>query len=277
MSIQEVSGRLVDAVMKNDVEAARDCLRAGASPDVFLNTSEGDFQQCSPLMIASIKNNATMIDLLLMYDADVNWMNRYGATALIYAAEGKKANAAEALLAKGADPNLTKNWGGTPLHWAARHGETKLCKLLLRFGADASIKNEKGQTAGGWAEKDGHKALANYLDHAANSWEKNPGNENSIVHRTLPAPDTGVTYIFNFSAMTMSKLTKDFESGKLTTAEMAFSDPAAEKDVITAAAKKFKELGGKLNEALFSRSLHTVTPFSHVPRYRRSINRRKPS
>lgn len=277
MSVQEMSGKLVDAVMKNDVEAARDCLRAGASPDVFLNTAEGEFQQCSPLMIAAIKNNAVMIDLLVMHKADVNWVNRYGATALIYAAEQKNGNAVEALLAKGADPNLTKNWGGTALHWAARHGEMKICKLLLRFGADASLKNDKGQTAGGWAEKDGHRALADYLDHAANSWTKNPGNENGIVHRTLPAPDTGVTYIFNFSAMTLSKTHKDFESGSSNHTEMHFSDPAAEKDVITAAAKKFKEQGGKLNEALFSRALHTITPFSHVPRYRRNVNRRKPS
>jgi len=277
MSVQEMSGRLVEAVMENDVKAARECLQRGGAPDVFLNTTEGKYQQCSPLMIAAMKNNATMIDLLILHKADVNWVNRHGATALIYAAEGKNANALEALLAKGADPNLTENWGGTALHWAARHGEMKLCKLLLRFGADASIKNEKNQTAGGWAEKDGHKALANYLDHAAGSWITSPANEHSIVHRTLPAPELGVSYIFNFSAMTLSKMTKDFESGKMTTVEMAFSDPAAEKDVITAAAKKFKAQGGKLNEALFSRSLHTVTPFSHVPRYRRSINRRKPS
>src|SRR5690606_25987593 len=109
MSVQELSGKLVEAVINNDIETARKCLRGGAAPDVFLNTTEGEFQQCSPLMIAAIKNNATMIDLLVMYKADVNWLNRYGATALIYAAEQKNGNAVEALLAKDADPNLSKH------------------------------------------------------------------------------------------------------------------------------------------------------------------------
>ncbi|TVQ84481.1 MAG: hypothetical protein EA357_02985 [Micavibrio sp.] len=276
MSIHELSEKLVSAVIANDLDAAKACLKRGAPPNIYINLPDSPHDNSSPLMIAAQQGNIRMTELLLLYDADKDWMNKYGATALLYATEKGHIGATEALLAAGADPNLSKNWGGTALHWAARSGKKPLCMLLLRYGARADIKNSRNQTPSESAQSEGHTQLSVYLEHAENRWSKTTGKEKEMTHRTLPTQDTGITYIFNFSAMTLSKITHNFETGHTAQKDMHFSAPEAEKDIIVTAAEKFKQAGCTLDEHAFRRALHTVMPFSHVPRYRRHINRRTP-
>ena len=70
---------LMNAVNRQDVDAARFLLEAGSAPDD--HTEEG----LNALMVAVIKNNKALVQLLLKNKAEVNAMSSYGWTPLRYA------------------------------------------------------------------------------------------------------------------------------------------------------------------------------------------------
>lgn len=79
-SLQMYWPPLMNAVNRQDVDAARFLLEAGSAPDD--HTEEG----LNALMVAVIKNNKALVQLLLKNKADVNAMNSYGWTPFRFAA-----------------------------------------------------------------------------------------------------------------------------------------------------------------------------------------------
>lgn len=67
------------------------------------------------------------------------------------------------LLAAGADVNMTDRFGYTALVWAAQEGQTETVTLLLEAGANKHVINCHGDTAAVAATKSGHNACAAVL------------------------------------------------------------------------------------------------------------------
>jgi hypothetical protein len=57
------------------------------------------------------------------------------------------------LLNANANPNLQNKFGGTALMWAASYGHDEIVGMLLSKGADAKLRDVDGVTQAGWAAK----------------------------------------------------------------------------------------------------------------------------
>lgn len=67
------------------------------------------------------------------------------------------------LLDAGADVNALNKYGDTPLLWASYNGHNEVVKLLLIAGADANIKNKMGTSALIYASRRNYKEMLKLL------------------------------------------------------------------------------------------------------------------
>jgi ankyrin repeat protein len=140
---------VADAAMHGDKAAVRELLARKAD----VNTPQGD--------------GAT---LLIRAGADVKAANREGATPLWLAGVNGDATVIAALLEAGADANEHLPLGRTPLMVAARTGNVDAMKVLIDRGADVNAKDTlRGTTPLMWAADEGHAAAIKLLvDRGAN-------------------------------------------------------------------------------------------------------------
>ncbi len=160
-----VDAPLADAVMRQDHEAVRSLLAAGADVDtprgdgmtaLHWAAQHGDpatarrllaagadpesatrLGRHTPLHVASRAGHAPMIAVLLDHRADAEALTSAGAAPLHFAAQSGSAAAVESLLAHGADPDVREpRWGQTPLMFAAAAGRTAAVAPLLQWGAE---------------------------------------------------------------------------------------------------------------------------------------------
>ena len=163
-----VDAPLADAVMRQDHEAVRALLAAGADVDaprgdgmtaLHWAARHGDLPTARRLLaagvdleavtrlgrhtslhVASRAGHAPVIAALLEHRADAEARTSAGAAPLHFAAQSGSAGAVEALLAHGADPDVREpRWGQTPLMFAAGAARTAAVGPLLRWGADPGI------------------------------------------------------------------------------------------------------------------------------------------
>jgi serine/threonine-protein phosphatase 6 regulatory ankyrin repeat subunit B len=123
------------AALQDRADVVEVLLRAGG--DVNQADEDGD----APLSMAA---SAPIAAMLIERGADVNATNRFGATALLYAAEGGCAGVVEALLRAGADVNKADEDGDAPLRVAA---SAPIATMLIERGADVNATNKLGRTA----------------------------------------------------------------------------------------------------------------------------------
>ncbi len=100
----------------------------------------------SPLFLAAVSRNFSIVFTLLAHGADCNWVNSKGETALFVAAENGDLSIVEILLLGGAELDLARFDQITPLIIAAKHGHADVVDALLIAGADpasAKIYDEK--------------------------------------------------------------------------------------------------------------------------------------
>ena len=76
--------------------------------------------------------------------AKISTTNTNSAAALAAAAGRGDLGAVRSLLAANADPNFAQGDGMTALHWAADHGDTVMTSLLLKAGAKVSATTRLG-------------------------------------------------------------------------------------------------------------------------------------
>ena len=123
------------AARHGDVETARRLLAAGA--DLEASTRLG---RHTPLHVAGRAGHAPVIAALLAHRANAEALTSAGAAPLHFAAQSGNADAVETLLAHGADPDVREpRWGQTPLMFAAGAARTAAVAPLLRWGADPGI------------------------------------------------------------------------------------------------------------------------------------------
>jgi ankyrin repeat protein len=140
-----------ETLNENDaIQIARLLLIAGAEPNSKLIKT-----QRTPLHEAAAYGKKSLVELLLLANADVHNRDSVGLTPIARAAafSGTGNEATIHLLKKwGADINALSNLdsattgGGkqTPLHWAANEGLVDNMRALLEAGADIFIRTAKG-------------------------------------------------------------------------------------------------------------------------------------
>jgi ankyrin repeat protein len=106
-----------------------------------------------------------MADYLLGKGASPNEEDVDGVTALEWATIGNHADVVQVLLAWGAQVNRVDKFGMTPLLYAASvdFGDTAVIEKLIAAGADLKAKNKQGQTALDLANNYRYRAFANLL------------------------------------------------------------------------------------------------------------------
>jgi ankyrin repeat protein len=150
--------RLVDAVKRQDTEAARTLL----TERVDVNTRAAD--GATALQWAAHWDDAETVGWLIGAGARVNAANDYGVTALSLACENGNPGMVAALLKAGADPNAARSTGETPLMTAARTGVLAVVEALAASGADVKAKElGQAQDALMWAISEKHAPVARAL------------------------------------------------------------------------------------------------------------------
>src|SRR3954466_7947580 len=86
----------------------------------------------SQLFDAARQGDVKQVQELLDKGADVNARNKFGATALWFAAYKNRVEVIKLLLARKADPDLRDNvWNSSPLALAVSFGQGDAAKVLL--------------------------------------------------------------------------------------------------------------------------------------------------
>lgn len=117
----------------------------------------------TPLMLAAIKGQKDLVELLLKRDAAVN---KTGWTPLHYAATSGQLSIMKMLLDQSAFIDAESPNGSTPLMMAAMYGSSEAVKLLIDEGADTAMKNQLGMTAVDFANKAGRTESAQLITQA---------------------------------------------------------------------------------------------------------------
>jgi len=146
---------LMQAASQNDSGRVRQLLKDGAQ------VNARDQSERTALMYACANRSSSrdLLEILLMAGADVNAVDRSGASALHAAVhDGASLTCIQALIAHGANPELADKSGNTPLILAIANAKseaeaTDAARLLEAAGASPSSSNHAGETAISWAEQ----------------------------------------------------------------------------------------------------------------------------
>ncbi len=157
LGISAIATDLVDAVERQDWEAATQEIAAGA--DVSKRQADG----MTALHWAVFHQRSELVEQLVASKADVNARTRYEITPLSIACSKGNPQIAEVLLEHGADANAELPGGETLLMTAARTGVVEVASTLLAHGARVNAKEKSGQTALMWAAAEGNTAVVDVL------------------------------------------------------------------------------------------------------------------
>jgi ankyrin repeat protein len=109
--------------------------------------------RCSPLgdvalHIAAVWGHPEIIRILLDRGENVNVRDKYWRTPLLAAvsSHGESFECARLLIERGAKLELVNRWGYTALGWAAMSNEVPCVKLLLEHGANRLVRTRRGET-----------------------------------------------------------------------------------------------------------------------------------
>jgi cytohesin len=155
---------LVKAAKHGDTDEVRRALAAGASPD---SIDHSDPRRCPALALAAENWHTEVVDTLLKAGAKPDATDRWGKTALFWAAYEGSTDTVRQLIAAGANVNVivSEMYYGriTPLIVASENGHASTVELLLSAGADVSHRPSSGKTALRVAANEGHADVVRLL------------------------------------------------------------------------------------------------------------------
>lgn len=118
---------LFRAIERGDVAGTALLLAAGANPRA------PDVQGVTPLMVAALGTDVTIVHALVAAGADVDRQAADGSTALMKAALWGRVDVLVALLRLGADPSLVDAEGWTAAQTARARGHDGIAQLLAAW------------------------------------------------------------------------------------------------------------------------------------------------
>ena len=130
---------LISSVLRNDITLVKMLLDAKAP------VNETDLNKSTPLHLAASSATPDIIKLLLDANADINAKNMIGMTPLMYAITCNKIENICMLLKNGADP-LVMSGGRNVLSIAARTGTREMMQALMEAGADLDHRDAHGNS-----------------------------------------------------------------------------------------------------------------------------------
>ncbi len=139
--------------LSSDIEEFKKKLQKGGDIDAV------DRYKRTILMYAAADAKPEFVELILKYNTNINLQDTNGWTALHFAAQSRSTEIAKMLIDSGAKVDIPEVHGNTPLSIAVFNskGEGDLIKLLLSSGADPNKKNNYGVSPLNLA-----KSIANY-------------------------------------------------------------------------------------------------------------------
>jgi ankyrin repeat protein len=162
VEVRNEASALFFAVMAGDVEMARALVDAGAKLQRMKIL--GTFMS-SPLNYTATLDALPMFEFLISKGGDPNEVDDDKISNLAWAAIANRVSIVQSLLAHGAQLNTVDRFGMTPLLYAAsiNHGDTTVMEKLISAGADTTAKNKEGLTAYDLAKTYHHDAMVKLL------------------------------------------------------------------------------------------------------------------
>jgi ankyrin repeat protein len=162
LALTEQDRALIDATARNDIEAARRLIAAGANVNAQNETLDSAF------LLAGAEGRLEILKLTLAAGADLASTNRYGGTALIPACHHGHVETVRELLKTAIDVNHVNRLGWTALLEVAILGDgsaryVEIARILIARGADVSLADKQGVTPLAHARQRRHEALAAVL------------------------------------------------------------------------------------------------------------------
>jgi ankyrin repeat protein len=139
--------------------------------DVSKLINECDCYGYTAIMLATMRGYYDIVELLSLYDANVNIQNKYKFTALHYASKHGHTRIVELLLSKGALVDIQNDESSTPLHLACSSGHFIIAKELIRRGSNLSIINRNGQSPLDYIVNESDKILLKVQEEMFRKWE----------------------------------------------------------------------------------------------------------
>lgn len=131
-----------------------------------VNVDVEDMRGYTPLMMAILRGNPTIVLRLAAAGADVNHrVPVNGTTPLLLAMEHNSLEIVKTLIDAGANVNVRNNAGDTPLIAASFRGSVALVKLLIDSGADKQAIDHYRNTALYYPSMMGNGPLVRYMLH----------------------------------------------------------------------------------------------------------------
>lgn len=122
-------------------------LRRDIAELVFTDPNKTNITKDSLLMISVKNNNIRFFNELLDRRANVNHVNNFGNTALLWSSFYGRLDMVKILIERGANIDDVNNVGTTPLIWASKAGWLEIVRFLIDNGANKTIVNNQGYNA----------------------------------------------------------------------------------------------------------------------------------
>ena len=156
---------LIDATHRNDIEAARRLIAAGA------NVNAQDDNRDSAFLVAGAEGRLEILKLTLKAGADLKSTNRYDGTALIPACHHGHVETVRELLKTAIDVNHINRLGWTALMETVILGDggpiyAEIARLLIAHKADVNLADSQGITPLAHARQRGFREIASILEAA---------------------------------------------------------------------------------------------------------------
>lgn len=147
------------SAMKEDTDKVVKLIKEGVDVNFKSKIRGGK----TALMLASLKGNTEIVDILIKEKAKVGDKDLEDRTALMYAASEGKLEVVKKLLKKCKNPNDKDIYNKTALMLAVEEGYKEVVELLIKKGAKIDIKKDGGDTPLIVAVEKGHKEIVELL------------------------------------------------------------------------------------------------------------------